>query len=310
MPNFLCPDCHLPLIGDPLRCENGHSFPVEDGVLRLISAEFKPQLTAFLSQFEQHRAKIGRRITDPAIYEQLPHALAHDPEWRHRVYDLRVIDEVLGRHRKPYHRVAKSDNTVNRTEGSSKATIPNTVLEIGAFNGWLTNHLAQQGHTVTAVDEFADRYDGLGAHNFYRATWYPVQADTRALTTFADQYEVVILNRCTQFFLTPTAYVRQAMEKVADGGQLILLGLTFFRDSRAKKAMVKANYDNLTVQGMHLFKPNKGYLDWDDKTEMEQLGIKLKPYPQMRMRLVNWRARFQPHRAAHFWGVYTKSSLT
>lgn len=281
--SFRCPDCHLPLTGEPLHCANGHSFGWENGVLVLLSSKFRPKLEQFLTLFQPHRATIGRRITNPAIYERLPAGLRHDPEWRQRVYDLAVIE-----------------NCLSRTES------PLRILEIGAYNGWLSNRLARLGHQVIAVDEFSDPYDGLGAHQFYAANWLPVQADTRDLSVFADLYDAVVLNRCTQFFLEPVSYVAQAMDRVAQGGVLILLGMAFFRNSAPKAAAVAANYAELAEKGMQLFKPNKGYLDFDDKRGVENLGIALKPYPQLRMKLVNWRARLQPQRAAHYWGSYRK----
>jgi SAM-dependent methyltransferase len=280
-PPLRCPNCAQPLTIDvQISCENGHSFEVHDGVLSLLSDEFATTLHTFLAGFEPLRQADGKRLTDPATYESLPFTpeLQSDPEWRMRSYDAAVVGQLLSARRQQ------------------------RILEIGAWNGWLSNRLAQAGHQLTAVDYFADAYDGLRARQFYRANWTAIQMDLTDLAVLDCLFEVVILNRCVQFYADPVAYARTALEKVAPGGLLILTGLAFFMDPGPKAAAVEAFHRMLDRHGLVNIKPMKGYLDGGDWKRLRQLSVSLHPYNQL------WRANLKSRliRSAprYYYGLY------
>jgi hypothetical protein len=112
-----------------------------------------------------------------------------------------------------------------------------------------------------------------------------------------------MLNRCLQFFTDPIAYVAAARQKIAPGGMLILTGLQFFREPRAKARQVaiarqfyRDRYD------FELFlRPTKGYLDFADRARLQAAGVDLRPYPQLW--LANLRSMIDATLPSHHYGV-------
>jgi len=285
-PSLCCPTCHHPLRnreqGDFLICDQLHRYSVEDGVLVLLDEGFKHELATFLATFEPLRQTEGRRLLEPAVYPQLPCApqLQSNHEWRLRCYDLALVNRLLAGRK------------------------GQRVLDIGAWNGWLSYHLTQQGHLVTAVDYFVDAYDGLRAKKHYPVDWQCIQMDLTDLSVLDDCFDVVIVNRCLPFFADPVAYAQAASSKVAAGGLLILSGLSFFQASLAKVESVAANRRHLQAQGIDYFRPMKGYLDFGDKADLVQAGVVLRPYPQLWR--ANLKARFKKDAPWYAYGLVYK----
>src|SRR4051812_41670551 len=109
---------------------SGHGVKLQDGVLALMSDEFERHMRDFLPAFSQMRGADSKRLLDPIAYPQLPYGpgAAGHFEWRLRGYDLDVIQRLL------------------HSRG------PRRILDVGAWNGWLSHRLAAQGHSVTAID--------------------------------------------------------------------------------------------------------------------------------------------------------------
>jgi len=259
-------------------CANGHRFFTENGVLKLLDKTFDEKLGNFLEPFTQLREQEARRINDKEIFPNLPDALAHHPEWRQRTYDLAIIRRLLAEKRSLH------------------------ILDIGAWNGWLSHRLAEMGQRVTAVDYFSDPHDGLGARQFYPTEWQAIQMNIEDLAVLDEPFDVIILNRCVQFFVDPSGYVAMAREKLAPGGMLILTGLAFFRDPRQKIQGVQDLRVHLNTHGFDFFKEIKGYLDFTDKQRMQNMDIRLHPYPQLR--LSNLKSLLSPIAPRHLYGVW------
>lgn len=286
---ILCPNCRATLDLASLACANGHRFAERDGVIALLEAGFGGRLETFLRAFSRARQAEGRRLLDPAVYPALPcgspgHSLpGGQREWRLRRCDLALVQRLLA------------------------GAPPRRVLEVGAWNGWLSHHLAEAGHDLTAVDYFADEYDGLAARKFYRSHWRAIQMDLRDLSVLDEQYDVLIVNRCLQFFVDPLDYVERLKARVAQGGWLILTGLQFFWAPETKARQVAAQqqyYRERYDLGLFLF-PAKGYLDAVDAAGLIASGLRLKSYPEL------WaselRARLAPFRPRHRFGVWHAS---
>ncbi|GAB4579847.1 MAG: hypothetical protein Fur0022_25860 [Anaerolineales bacterium] len=272
-----CPACYAPL-GSTFSCPNGHLYPICNGVLELLNDDFGAKLRHFTSHFSRLREQESRRITDPTLFPRLPNALSHDPEWQQRTFDLHLIRRLL----------------------TGKTSLH--ILDIGAWNGWLSHRLAEIGHTVTAIDYFADPHDGLGARPFYPTAWNAIQMNLEDLSCLDETFDVIILNRCVQFFLDPPGYATQVRTKLAPNGIMILTGLAFFRDPRPKIQSVKDLRAHLNAHGFDFFKEIKGYLDLDDKQKMQNLGMRLSPYPQLRIsNLQSLLSASAPH---HNYGVW------
>ncbi len=274
-----CPNCYTPLTN--LACPNGHTYRVRAGVLELLEDAFGKKLHAFTTQFSQIREQEGRRLTDPAVYEQLPHIkdIRGERQWRVRRYDLAVVRKLL--------------------EGQKALHI----LEIGAWNGWLSHHLVQMGHQVTAVDYFADEYDGLGAKKFYSANWQAIQMDIIDLSIIHHQFDVILLNRCLQFFTSPHIYLQQVRQKLSPGGKLIITGLYIFQNPREKARNVENFRQTYRTQyNLEIFiRPTRGYLDSADKMQLQAQGVTLHQYPQLR--LVNLLSKIIKTRPTRYYGI-------
>lgn len=278
---LLCPGCREPLDPATFTCDTGHRFAENDGVLVLLAQDFAADLASFNEVLRAYRESLGRRLLDPAVYDALPHGQRHDFEWRLRCFDLEVLRPLLAGRRRP------------------------SVLDVGSFNGWLASHLSRQGCDVTAVDYFDDPCDGLRARRFYsRAPWRSIQLDLLDLSLLNRAYDLVVLNRCLQFFPDPAAYLEHAGDRVAPGGLLVATGLDFYRDPRRKQRSVadlEARHRERYGRAFFLH-PTRGYLDFEDRRRLEARGLEVRRYPQL------WRANLRslllPDRPRFCFGVW------
>lgn len=277
---FLCPECRQPLLPEVWRCGQGHTFDCVDGVVQLFSRAFASRFLPFQQQFEQYRAAQGLTIRQPAAYAALPYGAAARGqfEWRLRQYDLALVRRLLagraGRQR---------------------------VLEVGAWNGWLTHWLAADGHQVTAVDYFDNEFDGLRTMKHYRRKWQAVQMDLEDLAALPANYDVVIVNRCLQFFTNPLAAVAQSQARLAAGGALLLTGLAFVRDATVAAQRAADFRAHLQAQGITYFKTFKGYLDFDDYAALQGAGVRLRwMWPLLPANVKSW---LQASRPRYYYGL-------
>ena len=276
----MCPNCREPIDAQTRACPNRHGFAERDGVLVLLAASFERRLADFAETLASIRAAEGKRLMDAAAYEGLPESqlgagdAAWRDEWRLRRVDLAVVSRYVS--------------------GCKR------VLDVGAWNGWLSHRLARLGHEVTAVDYFADPFDGLGARRHYSTRWRAIQMDLLDLSLLDEPFDAVILNRCLSFSPDPAAYVIHARGRLAPGGVLIATGLQFFRDPVAKAREVETAKRHYAERyGFELFlRPTKGFLDGGDDRRLRRAGLSLKPYPHLwRANLRSWLDRTRPRHA-------------
>ena len=280
-----CPTCREPIDSRGQVCPNRHSFEYRDGVLRLLDAAFADRLESFTARLSVIREAEGKRLTDISAYEGLPFSQLEsgDPawrtEWRLRCHDLDMLSRLIA--------------------GRSRCR----VLDVGAWNGWLSHRLAAQGHDVTAVDYFDDAHDGLAARKHYRTRWRAIQMDLADLAILDERFDLIVLNRCLAFFPDPVACVSSARGLLSSIGLLAITGLQFFRDPRFKARDVAALRQSYRERyGFELFlKPTKAYLDFADKARLQAHGLKLKPYTQLW--LANVKSILNKTLPRHYYGV-------
>ena len=184
-----------------------------------------------------------------------------------------------------------------------------SVLDIGAWNGWLSARLAAEGYGVTAVDAFAGP-EALGAHRWSPsgtpgppATWQAIQMELDDLPALEETYEVVVVNRCLQFFPEPARAVAAARGRLSRGGLLVVTGMAIHDPSDAAAGRVAAEGEAFRERfGMELFlRPAKGYLDRGDLEALEAAGLRTFPMPGLRA--ANLRARLDRARPEWRYGT-------
>ncbi len=255
---------------------------IEEGVLVLLNDEFRAKLDTFTLSFDQARVDEQRTLPDPTVYSDLPDSerVRGEHEWQLRVYDLAVIRRLIPQHPQL------------------------TILDIGAWNGWLANRLAEWGHRVTAIDYFVNEHDGLRAKKFYATDWRAIQMNVSDLSPLDEFFDVIIVNRCLQFFPDPFAYLIQVKQKLAPNGIAIFTGLALYRDTRSKAQELDTRRKSYRARyKLELFlQPTKGYFDLADKARLLDSGVRLIPYPQLR--LLNLAAWLIPTMPQHHFGVW------
>ena len=276
-----CPWCRAAIATNTrgVFCARGHETPVERGVVRLLG-ERRDEVQRFFDGVARRRALEGQMIESDAILEGLPHSLAReDPGWALRAGELDWLRELL-----------------NRVFPDKRTSL--SILELGAWNGWLSHNLAELGHQVTAFDESTHPLGGLEAESRYAASWLPVQALTTELDLVEGPYDVVIMNHGVPFAEDPVDYVMRAREKVARGGLLVLLGLSFYPRPRSKAAQVERDRKSRQAEGLVEVRQFKGFLDLEDRRQLARLGIRFKRIRSLRRLLGNavtyllpWRPR-------------------
>jgi len=211
-----------------------------------------------------------------ADYNALPHALAHhDFIWRIRAEDVRIVKRHL-------------------------PNSPADVLEIGAYNGWLSHHIARAGHHLTAIGYSDHPTHGLGAKQHYSVDWHAIRMDVTDLRQFQRPFDRVIINHGLHLYPDPVAMVRKAKALLNAGGMLIVLGLIIHRDPRKRAAQVQQ--DDATMQAIsgrsYYLRPTKGYIS-------DERQLKLTHAPYRCMWRANLKARFRRTAPRYSYGVFT-----
>ena len=246
-----------------------HFVAKENGVHRFLAADVKPRLDDLLAAFQCYREDKGERITDPTRYPKLPFDEVNPGLWKLRQIDLALMKKLIP---------------------SSSCDI----LELGAWNGWLTNHLSQAGHSLTAVDYFTDPYDGLGARQHYpNANWTALQMDVEGIDVIVKRYDVILFNRCFYAYSNSLAMFEKAKALLKPGGLIIMTGMNILRDGVAfQKQWQKVNEEYQKDYGQPLtLHPLKGYFDKTDQATLEAHNVTFTSYPQLLK--ANLRSRLQ-----------------
>lgn len=275
-----CPQCEKPLDAG-WRCADGHAWPEIGGVRRLINADFARTLDPFLESFTQYRHEREERIMEPAIFPRLPESgLDLDPGlWRLRVMDLDLVRQWIG------------ERQALR------------ILDVGAWNGWLSHRLAAMGHEVTAVDAFTDPLDGLGAVVHYPAKFMAIQCDQERLDLLDGPFDLIVAQRCMGYMVDIAHSIGQMRSLLAPGGTAILTGLNIFRNTGLIRAHFAQSSQRFREQfGIpYFFKPVKGYLDLSDQEMLRGNGVEVLDQPGLRWK--NLISRPFPWKPIYRYGV-------
>lgn len=233
---------------------------LNDSYATYLTPEFEKHLKEYLSVFEQYRNNI-QIIPNEKEWKALPFgAFATDNSWKWRRQSLSLLKKEI------------------------KNQTFQTALEIGAWNGWLTKHLALQSETVIAVDYFTATFDGISNINTFAENIHAVQCnlETIAEDFKPETFDLIVLNHCLSYMKNPTAYIQELIRLLKPSGKIISLGNTIYNNPENKINQNKALADEFQKQyGMPLYiAPVKGYLDKTDQEALTKTGFTIKPYPQ------------------------------
>lgn len=264
----------------------GHPLVDDAGVIRLLPADLAARVAELESCVAIWRAEQGRSALPRAALRLLPEgdAVADDHEWRLRRADLALVRQLLAGRAPAHH------GTQLR------------ILDIGAWNGWLSARLAADGHAATALDLFAGP-DALGARHHLPGVWRAVQADPLDPAVLGERFDIVILDRCLAFQPDPVAAVASATGVLDPGGLLVVTGIAVHADPELVALRLEAERVAFRARfGMDLLlRPAAGVLTADALGALHAAGLALRDHPFLR--IANLRARVDANRPRHRYGT-------
>ena len=280
-----CPTCEADAAPGEDVCPAGHALAGPDGVIRLLPEALRREVDALEADVTTWRREQGRTPLPGAALRDLPFgdAVAGDAEWRLRRADLRLIRRELARLRPP--RMG-----------------PLRVLDIGAWNGWLTARLASDGHAATALDLFAGP-EALGARHRMPGSWRAIQADPMDPGALGERFDAVILDRCLAYQPDPVAAVRAAAMIIDPGGLVIATGLAVPGDPEL--ARLRLDGERVAFRARFgrelLLRPASGVVDDALVDALRDAGMRMHDHPFLR--IANLRARVDTSRPRHRYGI-------
>jgi 2-polyprenyl-3-methyl-5-hydroxy-6-metoxy-1,4-benzoquinol methylase len=279
---IICPVCskEIHLSKQNVYCDGGHRFAVRNGVYQILRPDFKLRLENFLTAFEDSRKDYIAKI-DPKQFKDLPYVDFDRKRWRLRQFDLELI--------------------------KSKFNKKGKTLEIGAWNGWLTNRLVEMGNDVTAINLFSHHLDGLGAYQYYENEWLSIQMDVDDLSILKSKYDLIVVNRCLPYFKNLNKTLTQIKSLLNSGGIVVITGISFHRNPM--HVIRGLNRATMEFEAKYKTKFNirsfKGYLDRSDLLLLKKHDIKLYMYKQLKLKsLLGY---IIPSKPFYYYGVYVKA---
>ncbi|MBV8845978.1 MAG: class I SAM-dependent methyltransferase [Bryobacterales bacterium] len=170
----------------------------------------------FLADYARIRAAEGRGADTSAYYRSLPFADLtgrNSGQWRIRA---RTFEYFL-RHIIP--------------RGACR------ILDLGAGNCWLTYHLMLLGHSVVALDIFADERDGLRARRHYPVEVRAVEADFNTLPFNNSSFDLLIFNSSIHYSSDYVQTLHEARRCLRPGGRVVILDSPVYRRCEHGEAM-------------------------------------------------------------------------
>ncbi len=288
---FRCPTCGSVLVpggADRLSCEEqGHLFERRDGVWHCLSSDRVDHFRQFMQEYETVREQEGRASADPDYYRALPFKDLNgrfSADWRIRATTYRAfVDRVI----------APLEIKLRR---------PLRIVDLGAGNCWLSNRLAERGHSVAAIDLVTNGSDGLGAHRHYATSFTPIQAEFDRLPLGSLQADIVIFNGSFHYSTDFEETLGEALRVLRADGEVVILDSPIYRDPSSGSAMVAERESRFAARFGFPSNalPMENYLTFQRLEQLSStLGIRWdlhEPFYGLRWSLRPWLARLRGHR--------------
>lgn len=223
---FVCPRCGGPLTGhgpDQLNCAaDALAFERRDGVWCFLLPEREPHFALFMKEYAAIREQEQRGSNDRAYYRALPFqdlTGTRPGDWRIRAAGYTALLKHV---------------ILERESGG-----PMKILDLGAGSGWLSNRLAERGHTLVAVDLQTNDRDGLGAWRHYDTKFTPIQAEFDRLPLAPGQFDVVVFNAAFHYSEEYERTLAAALAAANPTGVVTILDSPVYNESASGQQMVQ-----------------------------------------------------------------------
>jgi SAM-dependent methyltransferase len=204
-------------------------YPVVDGIHRCLTPERLGHYERFLQEYTSVRLAEGRASADPEYFRRLPEPTPGGPiEWQWRI----------------------RRNTWRTFRRRVVPGLPNeaVVIDVGAGVGWLSNRLAEVGHSAHAVDLTVDPHDGLGAARHFLHDFERYQAEMDDLP-FADGVaDMVVFNAALHYSTDYGRTFTEALRVLKPEGRIVVLETPLYRRDAAGRAMVQERHSRFEQQ--------------------------------------------------------------
>jgi 2-polyprenyl-3-methyl-5-hydroxy-6-metoxy-1,4-benzoquinol methylase len=233
---FACPVCHtnLQLTGhESYHCPaDGFDFHKEDGIWKFLPPHRLMHYERFIKEYETVRMSEGRSSTGE-FYRHLPFqdlSGLRPGDWKIRAVSFRALLEKV----------------LIPMEQELRQSL--VILDLGAGNGWLSNRLAQRGHSLAAVDLVCNNWDGLGTYVHYETPFTPIQAEFNWLPFRDAGIDLVIFNASLHYSTDYETTLHEAMRVLHPGGELVIMDSPVYRDPKSGFQMVSERESAFTRQ--------------------------------------------------------------
>jgi 2-polyprenyl-3-methyl-5-hydroxy-6-metoxy-1,4-benzoquinol methylase len=230
-----------------IKLPEGYILESHDDVHTITSPGFHIQLKSFLGKFSEIQNLENNYRLPFHLYEQFPNVDVKE-----------LASEIFTR---------KQDLIILKEHFSSYLNSKTHLLEIGGWNGWLTNHLSKSGAKIITADIFDDEHNGLKSKKHYKSSnWLSFQTDVLQTEIYTTQFDVIVFNHCLQFYTDPVQLAEKYKSLLKKNGILFILGNTFYKsiDSKETEVLHANNYFKERYNFNIRFYPSKGYFSYKD----------------------------------------------
>lgn len=252
-----------------------------DGYYEIIAKDEYPKLDYFLKCFKDFSKNANDLKIAKKNYINLPFSLNTDT-WKERQKDAKLVSTLI----------------------KNKTALD--ILDVGAWNGWLSNYLTQKGHNLIATNMFTDAYNGISAYKNYETKFMALQLFANDIFRIKQPFDLIVFNRNWAYFKGPQSVFNDAKKLLKPGGKIIFTGLPFYKNPiqiKTKVQILSTDFEKKYHVPL-LYNPSKGYLNSADKLFFKKNKIKLHPYSRFKNCIkIIFRKRVSLH-----YGVYINNN--